>query len=389
MRRIPWLKKLLNERRIRRLTERFFEETAPYRDRDMETLPPEEQAMFRALLVDYLETLDRKRLLYHKPFLAYFLEEGYLDTAEAFTKRARDEDSGLEKEDVFQALRNVWIMNCLQTSWGLKVGVTDSVYAYSMLYPYTDNYLDDPDVSSEAKHGFNERLSAGIQGESPEVLHPSERRVHELLQLIFGEFPPERFPGVQAGLSLIQEGQIRSLSQDASLGHSRGEVLKLSFFKGGASVLADGFLVAGTLALDQQQFAYHYGCFLQLVDDLQDMEEDRAAGQHTVFTLLPPGSPCDEEVAALLAYVAEANRPAAGDSPQLLRMKAIIAYFSRMMVLEVIGRNPKLVSEAYYRELERGSHVRLSFYPRFAERIQSFMGDQAFFSRGAEKTGRV
>ena len=384
MRRIPKLKKLLNEHRIRRLTDRFFEEASPYRDQDPETLSPEEQAAFRGLLEGYLQEMDRKRLLYHKPFLAFILEEGYLDTAEAFTRRGREEDSRLEDEDVFQALRNVWIMNCLQTAWAYKVQVTDSVYAYSMLYPYTDNYLDNPDVTNEAKRGFNDRLSAGIRGESPELSHPDEQRVHELLQMIFEQYPPQRFPEVQAALSLVQHGQVESLSQEASHHPSREEILRLTFLKGGAAALGDAFLVAGLPDPAQQQFVFHYGSFLQLMDDLQDIEEDRAVGSHTLFSARPPGSIYDEEIAALLAYVVAVNQPAESDSPELLRMKAIIAYFSRMMVLEVVGREPGLVSEAYYRELEKGSPVRLSFYPLFAEEVQSFLGDQAVFSRGAK-----
>jgi hypothetical protein len=42
-------------------------------------------------------------------------------------------------------------MNSLQIFWGLPLEMTPSVYAYSMLYPYTDNFLDNPEVNSEEK----------------------------------------------------------------------------------------------------------------------------------------------------------------------------------------------------------------------------------------------
>ena len=194
--RVSKVRKILNERRIRRLSDEFFKDTEPYRGKERKDLTPSEQDAFRKRVKAFLLELDRQNLLYEQPFLEYFLEQGYMDTAEEFADRADAEDSGLEQEDVFQALRNVWIMNCLQTAWDYPVENTNSVYAYSMLYPYTDNYIDDPSVSTEDKQGFNERLRERIQGGHPQVTHPDEKRVHELVGEIYMEYPPEQFPQV-------------------------------------------------------------------------------------------------------------------------------------------------------------------------------------------------
>lgn len=46
------------------------------------------------------------------------------------------------------------------------------------------------------------------------------------------------------------------------------ETLTVYLAKGGASVLADGYLVAGKLTKDQEYFLFGYGAYLQLLDDI-------------------------------------------------------------------------------------------------------------------------
>lgn len=50
-------------------------------------------------------------------------------------------------------------------------------------------------------------------------------------------------------------------------------------------------------------------------------------------------------------------------------LKRIIRDCTRMMIGEVIGRNPHLVSEKLYKNLESCSKVRLSFYKEFGEKF--------------------
>ena len=46
-------------------------------------------------------------------------------------------------QEIGQAMRNVWIMNISQVLLNVEVKFTNAIFAYSMLYPYTDNILDD------------------------------------------------------------------------------------------------------------------------------------------------------------------------------------------------------------------------------------------------------
>ena len=59
----------------------------------------------------------------------------FFDASVRFSREARGFDDRIRGEDVGQALRNVWIVNSLQMLLGLRVGMSDAVFGYSMLYP--------------------------------------------------------------------------------------------------------------------------------------------------------------------------------------------------------------------------------------------------------------
>ena len=99
----------------------------------------------------------------------------------------------------------------------------------------------------------------------------SEARVFDLVARIEGEFARPRFEDVYASLLAIHGGQVRSLAQqdDPRLGDD--EIVAISCEKGGSSVLADLYLVSGRASAKEERFAFGYGVFLQLLDDLQDV----------------------------------------------------------------------------------------------------------------------
>lgn len=65
---------------------------------------------------------------------------------------------------------------------------------------------------------------------------------------------------------------------------TRDELKALTFNKGAASVVADGYLVLGRLSADQMDFLIGYGIVLQLADDLQDMTTDANVHHATLFS---------------------------------------------------------------------------------------------------------
>ena len=211
------------------------------------------------------------------------LRGDYIEATDLFVKRVKSKWPNMSTEDIFQALRNVWIMIAIQIMSDLPVTLTDAMFAYSMLYPLTDNLLDDANKTFEQKSSFNTQLYKRLRGAE---VHPNdlqEKDVFEMIELIENQYPRAIYPDVYESMLLIQDAQVRSLNQQyASL--SDAQILRLSFEKGAASVLADGFLVLGNLNTQQFNFLTGYGIVLQLADDLQDIDSDKEHAHITLFS---------------------------------------------------------------------------------------------------------
>lgn len=206
-------------------------------------------------------------------------QEQFCEITRQFINDAKVFDEKLQPDDIFQALRNVWIILMLEMMLKGVLTYHSAIFSYSMLYPYTDNYLDDPSITKEEKYNFNKRLRNRLLGIAYEKPNPCENKIDQLISNIEHVFHRNRYPEVYESLLCIQKGQEDSLMQQ----EDQDNMLHISVEKGGSSVLADGFLIDGTLCDEEQRFCMEYGFFLQLADDLQDMVEDRQSGHYTLF----------------------------------------------------------------------------------------------------------
>ena len=98
------------------------------------------------------------------------------------------------------------------------VELRPGLFAYSMLYPVTDNWLDDPEVSTSAKRSFNERFGRRLAGLPVSPADERDAAVGRLVERIEDEWPRDRFPSVYASLLAIHDGQMRSLAQQGARG---------------------------------------------------------------------------------------------------------------------------------------------------------------------------
>jgi hypothetical protein len=199
-------------------------------------------------------------------------------------------DPDLPMQSIFQACRNVWIMNGVQILLGEKVCLSPSVFAYSMLYPYTDNFIDDPCVTNIQKAEFSLRFAKRLNGDEVEAENPVEIKIYELVAMIEKEWDRDLYPRLYQSLKAIHTAQTKSIeliksNRSDSLPSRRA--LMICAEKGGASVVADGYLVKGDLDSSLEAFLYVYGAYLQLLDDLQDLEEDAGNGLMTCFYIAP------------------------------------------------------------------------------------------------------
>ncbi len=367
MRKISYVEKLINEREIKKYSEKLFKRLEPFKNMQNEQLSESDKEMITKAFKEYILKLDQKKLFFDKPFLGYFMEMGYLESTNAFIENAKAHDPDFEVIDLFQAIRNVWIMNSLQLFFGSKVAMTPSIFSYSMLYPYTDNYLDDPMISKTDKRNFNARFQMVLEGRTPENVTPKEAKIFAMIKNIEGQYDRHSNPEVFQSLLLIQDAQVSSMNQDAKTKIASDMILPLSFYKGGSSVLADSFLVKGKLSPEEMDFSFGYGSFLQLLDDFQDAEEDRSNHHWTLFSIKDECDIYDREVDKLLSFIYSVMNKHTFDTDNEMLIKDVIKECTIIMVMEVIGRNPHFVSDKLYKSLESYSKVRLSFYKEFKE----------------------
>ena len=78
--------------------------------------------------------------------------------------------------------------------------LTPSIFAYSMLYPYTDNYLDDPATSRGAKLAFSDRFRRRLDGDAVEPFNDREATIWRLVELIEEQYARADWPEVYASL---------------------------------------------------------------------------------------------------------------------------------------------------------------------------------------------
>lgn len=201
-------------------------------------------------------------------------------------------------EELFKAGRTVWFMIAFQVQVDLPLHLTDSIFGYNMLYPYTDNFIDSNQVSKEAKKEFmkvfHERLLLGESAYDPNAHfngEPSNRsdlhlpssleiyaekigKIFDMVKFIENDWKREnKYRSVYMSLAIIHESQMKSTLQNAKMDDEHQPTMALieeiSAEKGGASLIAAGFLIEGKLTRVKMAYLEYLGFALQLLDDLQ------------------------------------------------------------------------------------------------------------------------
>lgn len=298
--------------------------------------------------------------------------EKFTHAGDEFVREARKFDDTLTPDDLFQALRNLWIINSMQAAYDVPICTTRSGVAYSLLYPYTDNFLDDPTVTSQDKRAFSIFLGRRLVGIEVSRSTKLASTVSQLVGMIEADYPRHLFPGVYDSLLAIHRAQETSLLQQShNYGTKQPEILDISVRKGGASVLADAYLSKGDLTSAEAEFAFGYGVFLQLIDDLQDVGSDLSNGHKTLFTLAVPDGPLDGMANRLLRFV---DSVLSADSylstGRTGALAELVNKSCRSLILESIALHSNLYSEQYLESIERFSPLRFGRIRTLHERMQ-------------------
>jgi hypothetical protein len=296
----------------------------------------------------------------------------FIDSTRRFIQAAREFDPGLSLDSAYQAMRNVWIMNSIQFDLGLAVEHTDAIFAYSMVYPYLDNMLDDAREAEAGKLEFVTRLRSWLEGGAGPAASPREEKLLSLVRLIERRFPRREFPGVYRSLLTIYNAQVKSLLQQRpEAAPSPEDILAISLEKGGTSVLADGYLVAGSLEPADEEFCFGFGTFLQLADDLQDIAEDSRCGHRTLFSDGAGKAPLDATALRLESYLAAVlERARRRDTPGRAALCDVIGPGLALMFRESVGKQPEYFRRGFFRAARGSFPVRFSYLRKLRRRLK-------------------
>ncbi|MBD7910713.1 MULTISPECIES: hypothetical protein [Clostridium] len=280
------------------------------------------------------------------------VRDGMIESTKKFINMAKEFDNDISIYCIGQATRNVWIANILQAIFFNKVEFNKAVYGYSMLYPYTDNYLDDVNVSMIDKIKFNDRLLNRLKGGKRLDITDNEIKIDKMIECIEMIFDRKTYTKVYYSLINIQEGQINSLEQQENVTIPyENDILGISIKKGSASVLVDGYLINGELSKEQEDFCLGYGFLLQIGDDLQDIENDLKNNHMTIMSQLANKYCLDRLANKLLNFTIDFI-----DGHSVLNnktnLKKLIKNNCVMLILFSIVMSKNFFSEEYVNKIE-------------------------------------
>ncbi len=291
-----------------------------------------------------------------------------------FICNVKEFDNNINLDKMVQALRNVWIMNILQVLFNIKVEYTPSIFAYSMLYPYTDNYLDSTEISFQDKQYINKIFRLRLEGEKIESSNSYEEALFSFVSIIEGQYPRASYIELYESLLCIHDAQCNSLTQhNVMTPPYERDILGISIVKGGASVLADAYLVSGKLSGAQADFAFAYGTLLQFCDDLQDAKEDLNNGHMTIFSETSEKRPLDNITNALFDFSNKIIEDL-GEGfiyEESNKMKAFLNKNLVFLIFEAISQNHNLFSKEYIKNIEKYYPFRMSYTRKLYKKIKN------------------
>jgi hypothetical protein len=304
------------------------------------------------------------------------LTDDFLPVGTKLARWARRFDENLSMPDIIQANRNAWTACGLQPLLGERIELTPSILGYSLLYPYTDNFLDRADVSGEEKRRFGDRFRRRLEGDRLAVECSHETALWALVELIEGQYSREMYPQVFECLLAIHRAQQASVAQiGRDVGAADDELLRISCAKGGSSVLADACLARGWMSEVESRFGFEWGVLLQLGDDLQDVREDMQRGSVTLFSRAAAmGTPLDSLANQLLSFSELVGSRMDGLEHGSAMLKDLLRMSWRSLIIGAVADSHEFFTPSFVAEAERSSAFRFEFLHARRKRMASREG---------------
>ena len=303
----------------------------------------------------------------------HFSEELFADfeqNIELFLEKTNAFDKTLPADAIWQAMRNYLIYCMIVNLQGEKQNCRDTILGYSLLYPYTDNYIDELYRTHSDKDSYNQLIYCTLKGDDIAPANPYEEKTKDLLHLVLNSFSEDSLRQQQASffLLLMLEAQERSILQIHRFGIkklSTDEILRISSYKGGLSVFID-YLFSIDFQLsavtDEELFFYlSFGLILQLVDDLQDIKEDRKNHSQTMFSICRRKKQYEAMANRLLHFT---HTCIANFSPKNSQLHTFTLLNCQLIVLATIAKNANYFSKSYLEKIEKYLPFSISFFEK-------------------------
>lgn len=308
-----------------------------------------ETVLFKEPILDIEAAMSKKTL------------DAFKEELKNFIRRVRKFDPDLSIEGMGQAVRNYMVYAIFLELNGLEQCCSSSIFGYSMLYPYTDNYIDLPDRTREEKEHYNKLIEDKLKGVPYEASVPHEEKTAELLSAIEEDYDRQDdiFPGL---LSMLEAQRNSQKQEDKQMTLTEEDILDISIYKGGLSVLIDRYFINKPLSENDLYFYYGFGFLLQLCDDLQDISEDKTNGSRTVFSICNCKTETEEKINKLLHYTENLFQSCESKSENFTQFLLRNCYF--LILFSALGSGEH-VSEELFLWMEERLPVSAAYFKTF------------------------
>ncbi len=315
----------------------------------------------------YQETIINLHSFLEREELAAFQEE-----LMEFMRQARSFSPELSFEEIGQALRNYIVYVMFKKIHQDNSGFSRAGFGYSMLYPFTDNFIDNVAASSQEKAKYNRMIRNKLQGRAVSQKTIHHKKTCDLLKAIEADFPRETCPmASQLLLMMLDAQELSLLQQENTTVLSPESRLDISLYKGGISVLIDRYFVRKELTEEDILFYIGMGFFLQLADDLQDIQEDSERGYQTLFTLNLNPSHEEELVNRALHFI---HNIMSSYQAENNRFKDFVLLNCYQLVYTSVLRSKAFFSAEYLERIEGLLPVTKNYYDSFRKEMAANLG---------------
>ncbi len=311
------------------------------------------------------QVLSEETILELHRYLPHERVEVLISEIKEFINRVRTDAPALSFEDMGQAVRNYTVYLMFKEIHQDTSDFSRACYGYSMLYPFTDNYIDNTACTKEEKARYNSLIRDYLKGEAAASTSEHDDKTLYFLSAAKESCKEEAPCPVTELLLMMLDAQEKSLEQqskDNSLDYEKR--LFISLYKGGISVLIDRFFVKERITEEDMIFYLGFGFFLQLADDLQDIREDSEKGHQTLFTINTHPAEEEKTVNKLLFFVTDLCNSFPTDNKSFLEFVLMNCY---QLILMGVQGSREYFSKEYVTHMEQCFPVTFSFLETMPE----------------------